>query len=164
MRRLPCPTGRSKTCTSSWTSVNSGPVPAIIIEDYDPEWPALYEQMRAVLAGALGEIVQQIEHVGSTSVPGLGAKPIVDVMVGLYQGTDLDTCVSTLQGMGFEYIPRYEEVMPYRRFFHGRPPAYPYHYNIHVDHVGHEFWENHLLFRDYLRAHPEAAQAYEAHK
>ena len=144
--------------------MSSGPVPEIIIADYDPEWPAFYEHMRAHLAAALGDMVEQIEHVGSTSVPGLAAKPIVDVMVGLHPGTDLDGCVAPLQDLGLEYVPRYEADMPYRRFFHARPPEFPYSYNIHVIHVGHEFWENHLLFRDYLRADPEAAKAYEAHK
>src|SRR3954452_6601927 len=164
MLRRRCLIEHSKTCTSSWTSVSSGPVPTIVIEDYDPEWPALYEQMRAILAETLGGVVEQIEHVGSTSVPGLGAKPIVDVMVGLHSGIDLNGCVEPLKNLGLEYIPRYEVEMPYRRFFHGRPPEFPYAYNVHVVHVGHDFWENHLLFRDYLRAHPEAAKAYEAHK
>src|SRR5206468_3912812 len=66
--------------------------------------------------------------------------------------------------IGYEYLPKYEDMMPFRRLFAKKPPEHAQAYNLHVVHLGHDFWARHLLFRDYLRAHPEAAQQYEQHK
>jgi len=136
----------------------------VLIADYDPDWPVLYERQRDAVARALGPLLARVEHIGSTAVPGLAAKPIVDIMVGLVEDADLNACVRPLQGVGYQYIPQYEDVMPFRRFFRMPPRPHPSAYNLHAVRVGSPFWDHHLAFRDYLRAHPETARAYAEHK
>jgi GrpB-like predicted nucleotidyltransferase (UPF0157 family) len=133
----------------------------IFIAEYNPEWPILYEQEKQRILDAIGDIVKGIEHVGSTSVPGLAAKPTIDILVGVFTDDDLDRSVAPMESAGFPYLPKYEEGMPYRRLFHKRPEAATYRVNVHLVRHGHEFWERDLLFRDYLRAHPETAAEYE---
>jgi GrpB-like predicted nucleotidyltransferase (UPF0157 family) len=76
---------------------------------------------------------------------------------------DLDRSVAPMQAFGYEYLAKYEDRMPYRRLFHlrldGATPAHRV--NVHLVTHGHEFWERHLLFRDYLRAHPDTTAEYE---
>jgi GrpB-like predicted nucleotidyltransferase (UPF0157 family) len=136
----------------------------IEIVDYDPAWPDIYERERAAIEAVLGPMIERIEHTGSTAVPGLAAKPIVDVLLGLSREHDLGECVAPLQSIGYEYVARYETEFPDRRYFRKRRPAASYPHNLHIVRVGSDFWREHLAFRDHLRAHPEAAAAYGAHK
>ncbi len=134
----------------------------IIIADYDPKWPDLYQIEAARLREALGDLLVAIEHVGSTSVPGLAAKPRIDIMPGLASEEDLDRTIEPITSLGFEYISKHEDEMPYRRLFtrNQEPGSGQIAVNIHTVAVGSEFWERHLLFRDYLRAHPDVADDY----
>src|SRR5919199_1927127 len=135
----------------------------IILAPYNSEWPLLYEQHKQRILEAIGHITAGIEHVGSTSVPGLAAKPTIDILVGVRTDEDLDRSVAPMQAFGYEYLAKYEDRMPYRRLFHlrldGATPAHRV--NVHLVTHGHEFWERHLLFRDYLRAHPDTTAEYE---
>jgi len=131
---------------------------AIEIADYDPAWPGAYERERAAIAGALGDLVFAIEHVGSTSVPGLGAKPIIDIMVGLRELADHARSVPPLQAIG--YLHKGEHGIPERHYFR-KPVRGPRTHQIHMVEQGRDFWLRHLLFRDYLRRHPEEAAAYQ---
>src|SRR3954464_14580476 len=115
----------------------------IIIENYNPEWPSLYEQERVQILAAIQDMVAEMAHIGSTAVPGLAAKPIVDIMVGLREAEYLDKCVAPLQAIGFTYAPQFEDEMPYRRLFFKKPPAHTQAYNLHVVHLDHEFWVRH---------------------
>ena len=139
----------------------------IEIVAYNPAWPARFDAERAGIDAALtasGSAGAMVEHVGSTAVPGLAAKDVIDIMVGLPADTPLDGCVAPLQAIGWEYGPEHEAAMPDRRFFRKRLPNYPQPANLHVVHRGSDFWTEKLLFRDYLRAHPDVADAYAAHK
>ena len=133
---------------------------AIVIAEYDPAWPQLYEQEAAQIADVLGDLLIAIEHMGSTSVPGLAAKPRIDIMPGIASEDDLDRTIEPMTGLGFEYIATYEDVMPYRRLFTRHPGEGLIAVNVHTVVVGSEFWERHLLFRDYLRKHPDVADDY----
>src|SRR5581483_5441552 len=104
----------------------------IEVVDYDPAWPGIYETERAAIVAALGPMVERIEHTGSTAVPGLAAKPIVDVLLGLSGAHELDACVAPLQSIGYEYVAQYESQMPFRRYFRKRRPRHPYPHNLHV--------------------------------
>ena len=131
---------------------------AIVIADYDPAWPARFEEERAAIVAALGEATGggvTIEHVGSTAVPGLAAKPIIDIMVGVGDPAAAERCVRPLEGIGYVY--RGEAGVPGRLFFRkGNPRTH----HVHVAQFGGEIWRRTLLFRDFLRAHPEAARQY----
>ncbi|MDQ3812942.1 MAG: GrpB family protein, partial [Armatimonadota bacterium] len=100
-----------------------------------------------------------IEHIGSTSVPGLAAKPIIDIMVGLADFTQADALVLRLQSLNYEYVPQFEDEMPFRRYFRKEDSGVRTH-QIHMVALSSEFWRRHLFFRDYLVTHPNAAEEY----
>jgi GrpB-like predicted nucleotidyltransferase (UPF0157 family) len=89
----------------------------IVIAEYDPRWPKMYGIEEQRIRQALGELLVDIEHIGSTSVPGLAAKPRIDIMPGLASEDELDRAIGPMTAIGFRYIPDYEDVMPYRRLF-----------------------------------------------
>ncbi len=130
---------------------------AVEIAAYDSAWPAAYEREGAQITGALGDLVAAIEHIGSTAVPGLGAKPIIDIMVGVRHVVDGERCVAPLEGLG--YFHKGLDDIPGHRYFR-KPVNGKRTHQIHMVEVGGEFWERHLLFRDYLRTHPDAAHDY----
>lgn len=128
--------------------------PIEVVED-DPLWPERFEEMRARLAAALGSTAIRIEHVGSTAVPGLAAKPVVDIQVSVPDVEDEPAYREAIESCGFAL--RYCE--PGHRYF--RPPRpLPRLWHIHVCAVGGEWERVHLLFRDYLRCHPVAVKRY----
>jgi GrpB-like predicted nucleotidyltransferase (UPF0157 family) len=130
---------------------------AIEIAEYDPAWPGAFARERAAILAALGGLVFAIEHVGSTSVPGLGAKPIIDIMIGLREPADHAGCVAPLRSLGYEH--KGEFGIPGRHYFR-KPVRGARTHQIHmVEHCS-SFWVRHLLFRDYLRTHPEEVHAY----
>jgi len=130
---------------------------AVTVVRYDPAWPDLYERERALIAHALGDLAVAIEHVGSTAVPDLGAKPIIDMMIGLRDLADHERCLPPLRGAGYEY--KGELDIPGRHYFR-KPVRGPRTHQIHMVELGCDFWQRHILFRDYLRDHPQEAQGY----
>jgi GrpB-like predicted nucleotidyltransferase (UPF0157 family) len=147
-------------------SQNAPAIP-IVIADYDPRWPDVYEAERARIVDAIGRWLEGIEHVGSTSVPGLAAKPIIDIMPGLRSLDDALHFVPAMEAIGYQYIPEYEDNLPERRYF-VRPPGRGYAvtrlFHVHAVETTSRFWRRHQAFRDYLRAHPDACAEYAALK
>ena len=126
---------------------------------YDPEWATRFESWRRRLAEALGDNAVRIEHVGSTAVPGLDAKPTVDIQASVARLDDEDAYVHRLESVGLQLRSRDSE----HRYF--RPHAdRPRDVHIHVCEAGSDWEREHLLFRDYLRAHPADRDAYAANK
>jgi GrpB-like predicted nucleotidyltransferase (UPF0157 family) len=135
----------------------------IVIVEYDPLWPRLYTQELEKLMAILRPVVTASEHIGSTSVPGLAAKPIIDIMAAVSSPDSVLAYLEPLEALGYTYIPEYENILPERRYFNkGEDGIDTYH--LHVVEKGKGFWTTHLLFRDYLRSHPETAQQYAALK
>jgi len=131
----------------------------VIVVEYNKEWPKLFDKEQDLLWKTLSETVVCIEHIGSTSVPGLAAKPVIDIMIGLRNFAEADGLVPKVVDLGYIYIRKYEDVMPYRRFFQKMQNG-KYTHHIHMVEINHEFWERHLLFRDYLRKNPKTAGEY----
>ncbi len=131
----------------------------VFVVDYDPTWPERYEAERARIAEALRHIGVAIEHVGSTAVPGLAAKPISDIMVGVRELADGERCIEPLEAVGYEY--RGEAGIPGRLFFRKGDPRS---HHLHLVKQRSEFWERHILFRDLLRKRPDIAAQYAALK
>ena len=129
----------------------------VFVEPYDQEWPAWFAAERERLLISLGSHVVTVDHIGSTAVPGLMAKPIIDILLGVGDMSDRSTLVSPLVAAGYAYIPEYEKTFPERLFFYRRQPRACH---VHLVRADSEFRQRHLLFRDYLRAHPEARAAY----
>ncbi len=130
--------------------------------DYDPLWPGLFEEEKDRLLSCVGKWALGIEHIGSTAVPGLGAKPVIDIMVGVRILQDADYyCLAPIVSLGYEYIQKYETDFPFRRYFRRAKTGNVFEHHIHLVEQGTEFWKRHLAFRDYLRANREAAFEYE---
>jgi len=128
----------------------------VIVVDYDPLWPQAFELLRARLAGALGDLAVAIEHVGSTAVPGLAAKPVIDIDVVLRSETDLPAAGSALATLGYDFIG--DLGIAGREAF--RAPAGEPEHNLYVCAAGATELQRHLTFRDVLRAEPELAREY----
>jgi GrpB-like predicted nucleotidyltransferase (UPF0157 family) len=135
----------------------SDPEP-IALTDASAAWPERYARLRDRLAFALGSGVR-IEHIGSTSIAGIGAKPIIDILVSVPDLTDESRFVPAIESVGVQLRMR----EPDRGHVYFRDTQ-PRTVHIHVCQVGSKWERDHLLFRDYLRGHPEAARAYQAMK
>ena len=132
----------------------------VVIVEYNPLWPVLFEEERARILDLINRWAESVEHIGSTSVPGLGAKPIIDIMVGLRSLDDARHCIPLLEAIGYEYVSRHEAVMPERRYLHKGPSRYARTHHLHMVETSSEFWEKHIRFRDYLRTHEETTREY----
>ena len=133
------------------------------IVEYRPQWRKMFEEEKQLLQAVLGEVSVKVEHIGSTSVDGLAAKPVIDIMVGLTDFSLADSLVSRIEALGYEYIKKYEDEMPFRRYFVKNLNGIRTH-QIHMVEINGEFWGRHLLFRDYLRQNPDMANKYAALK
>lgn len=129
----------------------------VSLRDYDPAWPARFQHEAVLLIEAIGPWISGgVHHVGSTAVPGLAAKPVIDIMVGV---ADLDSsrpCIEVLAGLDYCYAPYREDVM---HWFCKPSPARRTHH-LHLVPTGSQRFTDVLAFRDYLRAHPDAARRY----
>ena len=126
---------------------------------YHAGWPSLFEREAARIRESLDGLPLRLEHVGSTSVPGMPAKPIVDIMAGYPPDAPVAPYVAALVRAG--YVHRGENGIPGREFFRrGDPRAY----HVHMVALDSPLWREHVGFRDHLRAHPETAAEYAALK
>ena len=133
---------------------------SIVVSDYDPNWPNVFEQEHTMIKDALGSFVLAIEHMGSTAVPGLPSKPIIDLLVGVPSLEEAkDRCIKPVEALGYIYMREYRSWLPGELFFRKGPPG-PWTHHVHLMEPSNPRWEAHLVFRDYLRTHPEAARAY----
>ncbi|MBI5838850.1 MAG: GrpB family protein [Chloroflexi bacterium] len=134
----------------------------INIVDYNPEWPELFKIEKKKLLTAIGDYVAAIEHIGSTAVPGLAAKPVIDILIGVRTLTEADRyCIEPITGLGYEYVKAFEKDTPYRRYFRKDSRDGDRTHQIHLVEHGRDWWKRHLAFRDYLRVHVDAREAYE---
>jgi|SRR5581483_3094632 len=127
-----------------------------LVVDYDPAWPAQFDELARPIRAALAALEPEVEHVGSTSVPGLAAKPIVDVDVVVRTKEDVPAAIEGLRTLGYVY--QGDKGIPGREAFLWPPHAAPHH--VYVVVAGSKPHVDHLAFRDHLRAHPEVAAAY----
>jgi GrpB-like predicted nucleotidyltransferase (UPF0157 family) len=137
------------------TAESSVAAEVVTIADYDDGWPERYARWRDVLSRALGPTAVRIEHVGSTAVPGLAAKPIVDVQVSVRDMADEAAYVPQLRDVGLELRSR-DALHRYFRPF----PGMAREVHVHVCDVGSDWEADHLLFRDHLRTHGDARARY----
>ena len=133
----------------------------IIVTDPDPAWPLLYAQESERLRDVFGDALTAIAHVGSTSVPGLAAKPVIDLMVCVRSLDEArESVIGPLEALGYAYW--LQDTTPGRLFFvRGLPPNGPRTHHLHIVADGDDQWQDSLNFRDYLRAHPDEARRYE---
>lgn len=135
--------------------------PAIRVVEHDPTWATEAVAEIDRLRVALGPVAVGVEHIGSTAVPGLAAKPIIDLQVAVTTLEPRDRYVRPLERAGYLFAPSPDA--PDRRFF-ARPPERPRSHHVHVCVAGGEAEHRHLAVRDFLRAHPDEAERYGALK
>lgn len=130
----------------------------VTVTDYDPSWPTAFEKIRKPLADLLGPLAVRIEHVGSTSVPGLAAKPIIDLDVVIANASDFPAVCGKLGSIG--YIHEGNLGIEGREAFRyeSKPGLMKHH--LYVCPADSPELHRHLTFRDYLRSHPPAAAEY----
>lgn len=128
----------------------------VIIAPYDPEWPGMSARLGASLRGALGDVALRIDHIGSTSIAGLDAKPIIDVQISVASFEPLDAFRVPIEGLGYFWRANNPDLM--RRYFGERPGERRTH--IDVRRAGSWPEQFALLFRDYMRLHPDDASRY----
>jgi GrpB-like predicted nucleotidyltransferase (UPF0157 family) len=129
---------------------------SVVVVEYDPGWIAAFEELRQNIWPAVADLAMSIEHVGSTSVPGLAAKPIIDMTVVARSAGDVPTVVNRLAGLG--YVHQGNLGIEGREAFQAPAPAPRHHlYACAVDSLA---LRNHLAVRDYLRTHPDIARQY----
>jgi len=128
----------------------------IVISDYDVEWQTEYHREATALQSALYGVVTACHHIGSTAVPGLAAKPIIDILMEVLDLDVLDLRTEALRRLGYEALG--ENGIPDRRFYQKGGDARTHH--VHAFRTGGADIHRHLCFRDYLIEHPEDALAY----
>ena len=133
----------------------------LIIAEYNAEWPRLFEEERVRIQGQIGAYVDDIQHIGSTAVTGLGAKPIIDIMIVIPRIEAVASCVPGLEKLDYHYMGEYG--IAGRHYFYKPANASPFEhqYHLHMLMAMHQQYLSHILFRDYLRMHPEALTAYQ---
>jgi GrpB-like predicted nucleotidyltransferase (UPF0157 family) len=134
--------------------------PRVYVTDYDPAWAQRYDTLRDMIWPAVCDIAQKIEHVGSTSVPQLAAKPIIDLDVIVTAHADIERCVQALTPLGYNHLG--ELGIQGRHALRHRSPLFAH--NLYVCLDGSVGLRNHLTLRDHLRQHPTDALAYGALK
>lgn len=131
----------------------------IVIADYDAGWPEKYQAHARRISESLGAVALRIEHIGSTSVPGLAAKPIVDMLLVVADSADESCYLPKLTALGFELRIREPDFHEHRMF---RTPERDVH--VHVLSIGSTEIDRYLTFRDRLRGNPGDRRLYEAEK
>lgn len=130
----------------------------VIVEKYDPAWAQDFRQIEQELKEALGDLALRIEHVGSTSVKGLSAKPIIDIDIVIPDYSRFDAVVAALEKIG--YIHEGDLGIPGREAFKYSGKEHLRRHHLYVCTETSEELKRHLAFRDYLRSHPEAVREY----
>jgi GrpB-like predicted nucleotidyltransferase (UPF0157 family) len=123
--------------------------------EYDSRWPALFSDEQRRLRAVCDPLPLRFEHIGGTSIPGMPAKPVLDILAGRPHESSRLHCIAALIRAGYQH--RGEQGVPGREFFRrGQPRAY----HTHLVDLGGPLWDDYLAFRDYLRAHPDAARQF----
>jgi len=125
---------------------------------HDPRWRDAFEAEAKLIAAALGESVVAVHHIGSTAIPNIYAKPVVDLLVEVRDMAEVDGRSSAMESLGYEVMGEYG--IPGRRYFRKDNQEGVRTHNVHAFEAGSAEVERHLAFRDYMIAHPVEAQRY----
>jgi GrpB-like predicted nucleotidyltransferase (UPF0157 family) len=131
---------------------------AVIIVDYDPQWPTLYEKEKELVRTVLMHRICALEHVGSTAVPKLGGKNIIDIMAGVSSVDEANQCILPLESIGYNDVTPQPGNTEWYYCLGKGPHSVGYH--LHLVKFNSEHWKRHLVFRDFLRNNPQIAQEY----
>lgn len=136
---------------------------SIVLSPYSHEWPKIFARERDLLVPAFNPISFEVEHIGSTAVPGLTAKPVIDILLGAASLAAIESRIDHLGAIGYEYVTKYERELPLRRYFVKSSTA-SNRVHLHAVERGTRIWREHLAFRDMLRSDSRLCSSYEALK
>ena len=146
------PSPQQRTC-EEWLSLSVSSLASSASPSTDARWPQLFISERQRILDRCGALGLRLEHIGGTSIPGMCAKPVVDIAAGRRHDTSTEDCVAALNQVGYEH--RGERGVPGREFF---LRGHPRKYHLHLVEEAGPLWRDYLAFRDYLRAHAETAR------
>jgi GrpB-like predicted nucleotidyltransferase (UPF0157 family) len=132
---------------------------SVVIVEYDSKRKDVFAAEKELLSELFAGTNANIEHVGSTSIEGLGGKPIIDIMIGIDSISTVEERRGQLAALHYLYMPQYEKEFPERRFFR-KPETGPRECHLHCTKTDSDFFRDHLDFRNYLMSNPGAAQEY----
>jgi GrpB-like predicted nucleotidyltransferase (UPF0157 family) len=130
----------------------------VIVLPYDPKWRAAFQAEAALIADLLGENAPAIHHIGSTSIPGICAKPVIDILIEFTEVSAIEARNAGMIDLGYEVMGEFG--IPGRRYYRKDNGSGVRTHQVHAFQAGSEQVIRHLAFRDYLIAHPERAAAY----
>lgn len=133
---------------------------SVVISPYSVEWPHIFSQIREELLTVFPPANTQIEHIGSTAVVGLCAKPVIDILLGTKDLTEIESQIISLEALGFDYVSKYEKEIPTRRYF-VKSSSHGLRIHLHGVEIGSRIWKEHLLFRDLLRSDTDLRGRYQ---
>ncbi len=136
----------------------------LVINAYDPAWPAQFLALQQELLAVFDAQPVRIEHIGSTAVPGLVAKPVMDLLLGVEALADVEVKMAHLATLGFDYVSKHEALLPMRRYFVRPAAAGCLRVHVHAVQQGSSLWRQHLAFRNALRQDPGLRARYAALK
>ncbi len=128
---------------------------------YDPVWVELYKKEEKLLRSALGKIVLEIRHIGSTSIPGAVAKPIIDIAVGIKDLEKARKCIGALKKIG--YILKHD-AKEHKRYFFLKEKEGEITHHLHIEKLGSDVWNRQVIFINYLKKNKEALDRYNKFK
>src|SRR5206468_2150889 len=123
-----------------------------------PQWPRMFDLASAEIAAAMGHCLVEVHHIGSTSIPGMSAKPVIDMLPVVRDIAAVDACAAAMEALGYEAMGDFG--IPGRRYFRRDDAAGRRTHQVHAFEVGSPHVERHLAFRDFLRVHPPSARQY----
>jgi GrpB-like predicted nucleotidyltransferase (UPF0157 family) len=131
----------------------------LVLSEYQDTWPRQFQQVAEQLLASVSLPGARLEHIGSTSVPGLCAKPVLDLLLGVSALEEAEVAIPALASAGFVYRPEHEVAIPDRRYF-VRPEGQTLRVHLHAVLLGGLLWQQHLYFRDVLRQEPLLREQY----
>jgi GrpB-like predicted nucleotidyltransferase (UPF0157 family) len=135
----------------------------VVIVNYDPRWLLVYKEEKRRILGVAGNRILGVEHIGSTSVVGLGAKPIIDIMVGVNDQSDAEALLPLLREIGYKNVTRQSSDSDWyyclSKGINGQE-MWLQNFHLHLMKFRSKTWKRHIIFRDVLRKHPKVAQKY----
>ena len=132
---------------------------AVRLSPYDPLWPMMFEAEARRIEDACAGLIVRLEHIGSTSIPGMSAKPVIDILAGRPPQSRPAAYIAAIRQLGYEH--KGAAGVPGREYFRRGTPRT---HHVHLVSWSSTVWEEHLLFRDRLRSDPDLARDYEAVK
>ena len=127
------------------------------LKKYNPKWKELFEKESELILSVSTNLLEEVQHIGSTAIPGIIAKPIIDILAGINSLANIEKLVEKLEPIGYVY--RGEQGIPDRHLFVKGGKDFRTHH-LHVVEKEHQEWSKHILFRNYLLKHPEEVKAY----